>query len=409
MTVCFDREILGLPFYEPHHVAFAERMDKWCAAHPELWQVPAGEDEYREQAVRRILRALGDDGWFAFLHPDATPDAVADGDFRSLCLGREALAYTDDTPDNCFAVHTLAARPILRFGTDEQKRRYLPGMAAGTLVGSFALSERERGSDIAGLTLRADRDGDGYRLTGDKAWIAHGGIADVLCVIARTGEGPGALGLSAFLVPGDTPGLRVAERISAISPRAFAHLSFEDCYVPADSVLGKPGQGFLVAMDMLERFRMTVGAAAVGYARRAADAALSWARNRPIGDGKLFDLPTVKTTFADIEVKLNAACLLVARAAWEADTGSRRFSKHSSIAKLYATETAQEIVDAAVQVFGAAGMVKDSVPERLYRQIRSLRIYEGTSEIQQTIIAAALDLRRAKAAEERAAAAMRVD
>jgi acyl-CoA dehydrogenase len=407
VTVSFDREILGLPFYEARHVAFAERMDKWCAAHADLWDVPHEQDEFRERTVQRTLRALGEDGWFAFLDPDAGPDAVADGDFRSLCLGREALAYTDDTPDNCFAVHTLAARPILRFGTAEQKRRYLPGMAKGSLVGSFALSERERGSDIAGLELSAERVGDGYRLNGGKAWVAHGSIADVLCVIARTGEGPGALGLTAFLVPGNTPGLRVRERIAAIAPRAFAHLDFENCDVPADCVLGRPGQGFVVAMDMLDRFRMTVGAAAVGYARRAADAALAWARNRPMGDGKLFDLPTIRTTFADMEVKLNAAALLVARAAWEIDSGSRRFSKHSSIAKVYATESAQEIVDTAVQVFGAAGLVKDSVPERLYRQVRALRIYEGTTEVQKTVIAAALDLRRAKAAEQRAGAASR--
>lgn len=402
MTVSFDREILSLPFYEPRHVAFAERIDRWAAANGHLWDVPSEQDPFREQTVQRVLRALGEDGWFAFLDPDADPDTAAAGDFRSLCLGREALAYTDDTPDNCFAVHTLAARPIQRFGSAEQKLRYLPGMAKGITVASFALSEKDRGSDIAGLELRADRDGDGYRLTGDKAWIAHGSIADVLCVIARTGEGPGALGLTAFLVPGDTPGLRVRERIAAISPRAFSHLSFEDCYVPADCVLGRPGQGFVVAMDMLDRFRMTVGAAAVGYARRAADAALSWARNRPMGEGKLFDLPTIRTTFADMEIKLNAAALLVARAAWETDNGSRRFSKHSSIAKVHATESAQEIVDAAVQIFGAAGLVRDSVPERLYRQVRALRIYEGTTEVQKTVIAAAIDLRRAKVAEERA-------
>lgn len=404
MTVSFDREVLALPFYEPHHRAYAERVDGWCAANRGLWDVRHEDDEYREGAVARVLRALGEDGWFAFLDPDAGPDALADGDFRSLCLGREALAYADDTPDNCFAVHTLAARPILRFGDERQRRRYLPGMARGSLVGSFALSERDRGSDIAGLELRARRVDGGYVLDGGKAWIAHGSIADVLCVIARTGEGPGALGLTAFLVPGGSPGLRVGERIAAIAPRAFAHLEFEDCFVAEDCVLGRPGQGFVVAMDMLERFRMTVGAAAVGYARRAADAALSWARNRPMGEGRLFDLPTIRTTFADIEVKLNAAALLVARAAWETDNGSRRFSKHSSIAKVYATEVAQEIVDTAVQVFGAAGLVRDSVPERLYRQVRALRIYEGTTEVQKTVIAAAIDLRRARAAEQRAAA-----
>lgn len=393
MTTSFDREILGLPFYEPRHLDHAERMDRWSVEHADLWDVPHEQDEFREVTVRRTLRALGEGGWFAFLDPDSGQQAS--GDFRSLCLGREVLAYADDTPDNCFAVHTLAARPITRFGNAAQKARYLPGLASGELVASFALSEKDRGSDIAGLELRAERDGDDYVLNGDKAWIAHAAIADVLCVIARTGEGPGALGLTAFLVPGDSPGLRVRERIAAIAPRAFAHLDFEDCRVPAECVLGRPGQGFVVAMDMLERYRMTVGAAAVGYARRAADAALGWARDRPMGDGKLFDLPTIRATFADMEVRLNAAALLVARAAWETDNGSRRFSKHSSIAKLHATEAAQEVVDAAVQVFGAAGLVSGSVPERLYRQVRALRIYEGTSEVQKTIIASAIDLRRA--------------
>ncbi|OLF14034.1 acyl-CoA dehydrogenase [Actinophytocola xinjiangensis] len=393
MSTSFDREILGLPFYEPRHLDHAQRLDRWCAGHTDLWDVPHEQDEFREQAVRRTLRALGEDGWFGFLDP--ANGRPADGDFRTLCLGREILAYTDDTPDNCFAVHTLAARPITRFGTDAQKARYLPGLASGELIASFALSELDRGSDIAGLGLRAERDGEDYVLNGDKAWIAHAAIADVLCVIARTGEGPGALGLTAFLVPGASPGLRVRERIAAIAPRAFAHLDFEDCRVPAECVLGRPGQGFVVAMDMLDRYRMTVGAAAVGYARRAADAALGWARARPMGEATLFDLPTIRATFADMEVKLNAAALLVARAAWETDTGNRRFARHSSIAKLHATEAAQEIVDASVQVFGAAGLVSGSVPERLYRQVRALRVYEGTSEIQKTIIASAIDPRRA--------------
>ena len=209
-------------------------------------------------------------------------------------------------------------------------------------------------------------------------------------MVARTGEGPGTLGLTAFLVPATHQDGLVREPVATIAPRAFAHLRFDDCLIPPDSVLGKAGGGFVVAMDVIERFRMTVGAAAVGFARRAADTALARARDRPIYDGQLFDLPTVKATLADMEVKLNAARLLVARAAWEADRGGRRWSKHSSIAKLYATEAAQEIVDAALQLHGAAGLVRDSVTERLYREVRSLRIYEGTSEVQQRVIAGML-------------------
>jgi acyl-CoA dehydrogenase len=389
----FDDEILALPFYQPRHVELAGRIAAWSDAHAELWRPDRGEDP--ERTGLRILRALGDDDWFAFLDPDNRPDAIADGDFRSLCLTREALAYADDLADFAFSIQALSATPILRHGSPAQRRRYLPGLAGGTLCGSFAVSEEQAGSDVAAIALRAERTTEGYRLTGRKAWIANGGIADLYCVIARTGEGPGALGLTAFLVPATAPGLHV-EPIQAIAPRAFAHLVFDGCLVAADAVLGKPGLGFVIAMDLLDRFRMTVGAAALGFARRAADAALARARCRPMQGGQLFDLQLVKVAFADIEVKLNAAALLVARAAWELDRGSRTYAKHSSIAKLHATEAAQEIVDAAVQIFGAAGLVHDSVTERLYRQVRSLRIYEGTSEVQKLIIAGAIDPRRAK-------------
>jgi acyl-CoA dehydrogenase len=392
MTMPFDRDVLALPFYESRHADTATRIADWCAAHAALWSTPDG-DEHREHTGRRIQRTLGRDGWFSFLDPDAPPDAVAGGDFRSLCLIREALAYADDLADNAFAIQALAARPIARFGTDDQKRRYLAPIAAGDLVSSFALSEQEAGSDIARLGMRAERNAGGYVLNGSKAWIANGGIADLHCVVARTGEGPGPLGLTAFLVPASALGVHL-EKVAMIAPRSLANLHFTDCHVPADAVLGRPGGGFVVAMDLLERFRMTVAAAALGFARRAAHAALSRARGRRMGDERLFDLPTIRATFADIEVKLNAAALLVARAAWEADTGNRRFARHSSIAKAYATEAAQEIVDASVQIFGAAGLVADSLPERLYRQIRSLRIYEGTTEIQKMIIATTLDVQQ---------------
>jgi acyl-CoA dehydrogenase len=393
----FDQAVLALPFYEPRHVELAGRLDDWAAAHGWLWE-KGGEPE-PEQAGLRILRALGDAGWLRFLAPHPAERGAGErgaGDFRSQCLIREGLAYAGDLADFAFSIQALSANPIVRHGSPGQRERYLPGLADGTLASSFALSEPQAGSDLAAIGLRADRGTGGeYLLNGGKAWVANGSIADVHCVIARTGEGPGALGLTAFLVPATTPGLRVSERIEAIAPRSFAHLAFTDCRLPAESVLGRPGGGFQVAMETLDRYRMTVGAAAIGFARRAADAALGRVRGRPIQGGVLFDLPTVRAVLADIEVKLNAAALLVARAAWEVDRGSRRFPKHSSIAKLYATEAAQEIVDAAVQMFGAAGLVKDSITERLYRQIRSLRIYEGPSEVQRAIIASMLDLRRA--------------
>lgn len=387
----FDEEILALPFFEPRHVVLAQRIDEWCQDRTGLWE-GRGEGT-QDQAGLDILRALGDDGWLAFLYPDADPGIVTEGDFRSLCLIREALAYADDLADYAFSIQALSAMPISRHGSEAQKQRYLPQLAKGVLVGSFALSEEGAGSDVAAIGLRADPVAGGYVLNGAKSWVANGSIADLYCVTARTGDGPGALGLTTFLVPATAPGIRV-HGVPMIAPRAFANLSFEDCHVPQDSVLGKRGGGFVIAIDLLDRFRMTVGAAALGFARRAADAGLARARSRRMQNGRLFDLQMVKATFADVEVKLNAAALLVARAAWEADRGNRHFPKHSSIAKLYATEVAQEIVDASVQVFGAAGLVKDSVPERLYRQIRSLRIYEGASEVQKMIIAGALDLRR---------------
>ncbi|MFI8993948.1 acyl-CoA dehydrogenase family protein [Streptomyces sp. NPDC053542] len=389
----FDPEILQLPFYEDRHRRLAEALGTWCDARTDLWDEVRQEDP--EKAGLRLVRQLGEDGWLAFLDPESGTEGLP-GDHRALCLTREALAYAEDLADFAFSIQALSATPVIRFGSDAQKRHYLPRMATGSLVGAFAVSEEEAGSDVAAVALRADRDPDGgYVLNGRKAWIANGSIADVYVVIARTGGAPGALGLTAFLVPAGTPGVRVGRRLDALAPRSFAHLDFEDCRVPADAVLGKPGKGFVIAMDLLERFRMTVGAAALGFARRAADTALARARTRSVGGAKLIDLQLTQASLADMDVQLNAAALLVARAAWEADRGSRRFARHSSIAKLYATEEAQRIVDTAVQLLGASGVVKDSVTERLYRQIRALRIYEGTSEVMRLTIAGTLDTRRA--------------
>ncbi|MFE7130844.1 acyl-CoA dehydrogenase family protein [Streptomyces sp. NPDC057638] len=375
----FDPRILALPLYEEHHRELAHRLTLWCDGHEDL----LADAEPPMTAGPRILRALGDGGWLAFL--DGGPD-----DHRALCLAREALAYAGDLADYTFSIQALAAGPLRRHGTGEQRRRYLPGLARGELCAAFAVSEEAAGSDVAAIGLDARETATGWVLDGGKAWIAHAGIADVYTVIARTGPGPGALGLSAFLVPATTPGLRVRP-VPMIAPRALGHLVFEECALPGQALLGRRGGGFPIAMEVLDRFRMTVGAAALGFARRAADAALARALARPMRGGKLFDLPTVRAAFAGMEVKLDAAALLVARAAWETDHGDPRYPRHSAVAKFYATEAAQEIVDSALQVFGAAGLVRDSLMERLYRQIRSLRIYEGSSEVQQAVIAAAID------------------
>ena len=392
-STSFDPEILGLPFYDDGHRRLAHEIGIWCDVNGELWETARGMTP--DEAGRHLVRTLGEDGWLAGLDPAAAPHGLPT-DFRALCLAREALAYAEDLVDFAYSIQSLAATPIIRYGDEQQRKRYLPGMAAGSLVGAFAVTEKESGSQVAAVGLRADRATDGgYVLNGHKAWIANATIADVCIVIARTGEGPGPLGLTALLVPADTPGVRVSERLGAIAPRSFGHLAFEDCRVPADAVLGRPGKGFVIAIDLLERFRMTVGAAALGFGRRAADAALAHTRRRPAAGGTLFDLQLVKSSLADMEIQLSAAALLVARAAWECDRGGRGFARHSSVAKVHATEAAQAVVDASVQLFGAAGVVTGGVTERLYRQIRSLRIYEGASDVLRLTIADALDMRRA--------------
>lgn len=392
-TTSFDPDILGLPFYDDRHRRLADAIGTWCDDRTALWDEIRAEEP--DKAGLCLVRRLGEDGWLSFLDPGAD-SGERPGDHRSLCLMREALAYAEDLADFAFSIQALSATPLIRFGNDDQKLRYLPQMARGSLVGAFAVSEEQAGSDVAAVALTAERTDDGgYVLNGHKAWIANGTIADLFVVMARTGEGPGPLGLTAFLVPADTPGVRIGDRPTPVAPRSFAHLAFEDCRVPPEAVLGKPGRGFVIAMDLLERFRMTVGAAALGFARRAADTALARARTRQVGGSLLIDHQLTKVSLADMDVQLDAAALLVARAAWEADRGSPRFARHSSMAKLYATEEAQRIVDTAVQLLGASGVVKDSVTERLYRQIRSLRIYEGTSEIMRLTIAGTLDTRRA--------------
>ncbi|MFJ5552611.1 acyl-CoA dehydrogenase family protein [Streptomyces sp. NPDC093225] len=385
----YDPEILQLPFYEDAHRALAAEAGAWCDARRVLWEETRELDP--DAAGRRLVRALGEAGWLAGLDPDGP---AAPEDFRTVCLRREALAYAEDLADFAYAIQALAATPIVRFGSEAQRADWLPGLAAGTFIGSFAVSEKEAGSDLAAVALAAEKGADGsYVVNGRKAWIANATIADVFVVIARTGEGPGPLGLSALLVPADTPGLRV-EPVDATAPRSFGHLHFEDCRLPAEALLGRAGRGFVVAVDLLERFRTTVGAAALGFARRAFDTALAHTRSREAYGATLFDLQLVKGRLADMEIELNAASLLVARAAWETDRGSRSFARHSNMAKVHATEAAQQIVDSAVQLLGAAGIVRDGVTERLYRQIRSLRIYEGSTDVLRMAVAGSLDMRR---------------
>lgn len=381
----YDDAILALPFFTDAHAALADRVTAWCAEYGFLCREPVPAVE------RAVLEHLGKAGLLKFLDPGNDRDS---GDVRSLCIAREGLAYEDDLADFAFSIQALGATPILDHGTPGQRDQYLPGMAAGTVQGAFAISELEAGSDVAAIATTATRSGDGYVLNGTKAWIANAGTADVYCIIARTGDGPGPLGLSAFLVPGDAPGLSI-ESVPLIAPRTFGHVHLDGCQVPADALLGSPGRGYIIGMRLLDKFRVTVGAAALGFARRAADTALAYAQERRIYNGRLLNIATVQATLADIQVQLNASALLIARAAWDCDRGDRFYASHSSIAKLYATEAAQQVIDSSLQILGASGLVAGSVTERLYRQVRSLRIYEGTSEVQRAVIAQHLARRRA--------------
>lgn len=398
MTIA-DSSLSGagaLPFLADRHVGFTEQLRGWCAKNGHLWAEPATGQAAADLQCRAIASQLGADGWLDFLAARDGDDR-AQWDFRAICLAREQLAHTDDLADFAYSIQALSAMPLARHGTPAQRERYLDRLADGSLIGSFAVSEPGAGSNLTAIELTAERTDSGWLLDGSKAWIANGTTAGLHTVIARTGGAPGLLGLSAFLVPADTPGCSV-EPLDAIAPRPFAHLRLDGCHLPADSLLGSRGQGFVIAMELLEHFRMTVGAAAVGFARRAAEAALAHVRQRRTDRGSLFDLDTVKATLAQMETDLSASWLLVLRAAWEADRRNPRFAKHSSMAKLHATENAQRIVDQSLQLFGAAGVVAGSLPERLYRQVRLLRIYEGASEVQLATIAGALDFGRLTAA-----------
>lgn len=381
----FDRSILALPLFEDGHRALADRLEAWVAE-----QAPQVRDHARTSAPERgrmYTRLLGRDGWLSYAIPPAGDRARPD--LRSLCLIREALAYMDDLADFAFAIQGLAAAPIAWFGSREQQGEYLVPLREGRIIGSLALSEPETGSNLAAVSIGARKGPDGYVVDGAKTWVSNGNICDYHAVLARTGEGPGGLGLSFLLVPKTTAGLSVTD-IDLVAPRAFAGLSFAGCALPPDALIGTAGMGFPYAMEILNFYRVTVGSAAIGFARKAFHAATEWCRNRDVAGSKLIETQMTKERLADISLFLDSASLLVARSAWEFDAGCKDVAAHASMAKLHATEGASQAIDKALQLFGAAGLVAGSVPETLYRQIRSLRIYEGTSEIQKLIIAGAI-------------------
>ncbi len=376
-----DRSFLDWPFFEDRHRALAAALDAWAEEH--LHDI---DHHNVDAACRRLVADLGRDGWLTHsaIDPNRPDDRL---DVRSLCLIRETLARFDGLADFAFAMQGLGTGAISLFGTETQKQAWLGRTRAGQALSAFALSEPRSGSDVANIDLAATKDGDSFVLNGEKTWISNGGIADLYTVFARTGDAPGAKGLSAFLVPADTAGLSIAERQQVIAPHPLARLAFENCRIPADAMIGKPGDGFRIAMSVLDVFRSTVAAAALGFARRALDETVQRAQSRELFGGPLSDLQMVQGHIADMALDVDSSALLIYRAAWLKDSGALRISREASMAKLHATEQAQKVIDRAVQIHGGDGVRSGHIVERLYRDIRALRIYEGASDVQKIIIA----------------------
>ncbi|WP_298957554.1 acyl-CoA dehydrogenase family protein [uncultured Methylobacterium sp.] len=373
-----DRSFLDWPFLEPRHRRLAEEAEAWAAAH-----VPGLADHHDvDGTCRRLAAAMGEAGFLAHAAP---PDGRFD--LRALCLLRETFARHHGLADFAFAMQGLGTGALTLFGSPTLKERVLPGVRAGRSLAAFALTEPEAGSDVAQLALTARPDGDGVRLDGEKTWISNGGIAEHYVVFARTGEAPGAKGLSAYYVPADAPGLTVAERLDTIAPHPLARLRFENCRVPAENRIGEAGAGFKVAMAVLDVFRASVGAAALGFARRALDASLERARSRHLFGAPLAAMQLTQTSLAEMATAIDTAALHVYRAAWTRDAGAPRITREAAMAKMVATEAAQEVIDRAVQLHGGEGVRSGSIPETLYREIRALRIYEGATEVQKLVIA----------------------
>ncbi len=370
-----DKSFLSWPFFEARHRELAGSLQKWCEEHLH------GRGNDLDVYCRRLVAALGGAGFLKL----AVADAKNRPDVRSLAIARETLAYHSSLADFAFAMQGLGSGAISLFGTVEQKREWLPKVASGEAIAAFAMTEPECGSDAANISTSAMRDGNEWVLVGEKSYISNGGIADFYVTFARTGEGEGARGLSAFIVPADA--VEVAERIEVIAPHPLARLKYDKVRIPADAIIGEPGEGFRIGMETLNLFRVTVGAAALGFARRALDEALSFARNRRLGTATLADNAVTQEKLADMALLNDASALLIYRAAWQQDVGGTDNRRAAAMAKLHATESAQQVVDSAVQMHGGAGVTRGVKVEELYRDIRALRIYEGASEVQRQIIA----------------------
>jgi len=371
-----DRSYLDWPFFENRHREWSVALEEWCAAH-----LPVDHGDV-DAACRGLVAALGAGGW---LKPTGTGRGEA-FDLRMLCLTRETLARHDGLADFSFAMQGLGMGTISLFGSDEQ-RAWLARTRAGEAISAFALTEPGSGSDVANSTLSAEKVQGGWRLNGEKTYISNGGIADLYVLFARTGEAPGARGLSAFLMPATVEGFDILERIEVIAPHPLAHFRLNDVFLPDSALIGVAGAGFKQAMAVLDVFRSSVGAAALGFARRALDEALARVQERQLFGAPLANLQMVQGHLADMALGIDASALLIYRAAWTRDMGAARITREAAMAKLHATETAQKVIDTAVQLFGGDGVRKGFMVESLYREIRALRIYEGASDVQKVVIA----------------------
>ncbi|WP_274960989.1 acyl-CoA dehydrogenase family protein [Lentibacter algarum] len=373
-----DKSFLDWPFFEARHRDLAERLDAWAGA--ELGGIDHSDVD---AACRELVTALGRDGWLE--HSGAEGDARLD--VRTLCLIRETLARHDGLADFAFAMQGLGTGAISLFGSPEQQAEWLPLTRTGKAMSAFALTEPQSGSDVANATMTAEEDGEHFVLNGEKTWISNGGIADVYTLFARTGEAEGARGLSAFIVPAGLKGFEVTERQQVIAPHPLATLRFTDCRIPKSALLGERGAGFKIAMSVLDVFRSTVAAAALGFARRALDEALARVSERQVQGAPLFELQMVQGHIADMAVDVDASALLIYRAAWAKDSGAARVTREAAMAKLFSTDQAQLVIDRAVQLHGGDGVRHGQKVEELYRDIRALRIYEGASDVQRVVIA----------------------
>jgi len=377
-----DTAFLDWPFFEPRHRELAQTLEAWAAEHAAHAHGPDAD-----AICQRLVRALGAGGWLRHAVGGTAHGGANEAiDTRAICLIRETLARHSGLADFAFAMQGLGSGAISLAGSDALKARYLPRVARGEAIAAFALSEPEAGSDVAALACAARPEGTDYVLDGAKTWISNGGIADFYVVFARTGEAPGSRGISAFVVDADAAGLDASERIELMAPHPMATLRFRNCRIALSQRIGGPGEGFKVAMRTLDVFRTSVAAAALGFARRALDEALRRATTRRMFNQVLADFQLTQARLAQMATTIDSAALLTYRAAWQRDQG-KSVTREAAMAKMVATEGAQQVIDAAVQLWGGLGVVSEQPVERLYRDIRALRIYEGATEVQQLIIA----------------------